>query len=150
MWSGQPLSHYVVKALLPSLNRRCGAQNHLNLNLVSSLPRPFPSTSTSSKPQLYRLHIFSHWFLKLAIVWLTPELESHQRSISEPDRLTMASPSQPHAPSPVNPDTLITLKIVIDGNNRRFKLALRDLGANVLPQKVRPANHLRLASRLSG
>jgi hypothetical protein len=49
----------------------------------------------------------------------------------------MASPSQPHAPSPVNPDTLITLKIVIDGNNRRFKLALRDLGANVLPQKVR-------------
>ena len=49
----------------------------------------------------------------------------------------MASPSQPHVASPVNPDTLITLKIVVDGNTRRFKLALRDLGANVLPQKVR-------------
>jgi next-to-BRCA1 protein 1 len=49
----------------------------------------------------------------------------------------MASPNQPHVPGPVNQDTLITLKIVIDGNNRRFKLALRDLGANVLPQKVR-------------
>jgi len=49
----------------------------------------------------------------------------------------MASPNQPHVPVPVNQDTLITLKIVIDGNNRRFKLALRDLGANVLPTKVR-------------
>lgn len=49
----------------------------------------------------------------------------------------MASPSQPHVSVPVNQDTLITLKIVIDGNNRRFKLALRDLGAHVLPQKVR-------------
>ena len=49
----------------------------------------------------------------------------------------MASPNQPHVPGPVNQDTLITLKIAIDGNNRRFKLALRDLGANVLPEKVR-------------
>ncbi len=37
---------------------------------------------------------------------------------------------------PVGPDTLITVKIIIDGTNRRFKLPLRDLGANVLPQKV--------------
>ncbi|KIV82004.1 hypothetical protein PV11_04145 [Exophiala sideris] len=38
---------------------------------------------------------------------------------------------------PVGPDTLITVKVIIDGTNRRFKLALRDLGANVLPQKLR-------------
>jgi len=42
----------------------------------------------------------------------------------------------PH-PGPVGPDTLITVKVLIDGQNRRFKLALRDLGAHVLPQKVR-------------
>lgn len=37
---------------------------------------------------------------------------------------------------PVGPDTLITVKVIIAGTNRRFKLALRDLGAHVLPQKV--------------
>jgi next to BRCA1 gene 1 protein len=37
---------------------------------------------------------------------------------------------------PVGPDTLITVKVIIDGTNRRFKLALRDLGAHVLPHKV--------------
>ena len=41
------------------------------------------------------------------------------------------------APSPVGPDTLITVKVLFDGQNRRFKLALRDLGAHSLPQKVR-------------
>ena len=46
----------------------------------------------------------------------------------------MAS-SHPHT-GPVGPDTLITVKVIIDGTNRRFKLALRDLGANTLPQKV--------------
>ncbi|KAF7512698.1 hypothetical protein GJ744_000265 [Endocarpon pusillum] len=39
--------------------------------------------------------------------------------------------------APVGPDTLITVKVSIDGTNRRFKLALRDLGAHVLPQKLR-------------
>ena len=38
---------------------------------------------------------------------------------------------------PVNPDTtMITVKVAIDGTNRRFKVALRDLGANVFPDKV--------------
>lgn len=34
-------------------------------------------------------------------------------------------------------DTLVTLKVNIDGTNRRFKLPLRDLGANTLPEKLR-------------
>ncbi|OAL38758.1 hypothetical protein AYO20_01964 [Fonsecaea nubica] len=42
----------------------------------------------------------------------------------------------PHT-GPVGPDTLITVKVIIDGTNRRFKLALRELTANVLPQKLR-------------
>ncbi|KAK5449573.1 hypothetical protein LTS15_008648 [Exophiala xenobiotica] len=42
-----------------------------------------------------------------------------------------------HHAGPVGPDTLITVKVIIDGTNRRFKLALRDLGANTLPQKLR-------------
>jgi next-to-BRCA1 protein 1 len=39
--------------------------------------------------------------------------------------------------NPTNPDTLITVKVAINGSNRRFKLALRDLGANIFPQRVR-------------
>lgn len=46
----------------------------------------------------------------------------------------MAAP--PSNTTPVGPDTLITVKVIFNGCNRRFKLALRDLGANVLPQKV--------------
>src|ERR1700677_361327 len=46
----------------------------------------------------------------------------------------MSSPNP--ASGPVGPDTLITVKVIIDGQNRRFKLALRDLGAHILPQKV--------------
>ncbi|KAI9784273.1 MAG: hypothetical protein M1839_002334 [Geoglossum umbratile] len=36
-----------------------------------------------------------------------------------------------------NPETLISVKVAIGGSNRRFKLALRDLGANVFPQRLR-------------
>ncbi|KAF4633051.1 hypothetical protein G7Y89_g5075 [Cudoniella acicularis] len=36
-----------------------------------------------------------------------------------------------------NPDTLVTLKVNIEGSNRRFKLPLRDLGASTLPDKLR-------------
>lgn len=36
-----------------------------------------------------------------------------------------------------NQDTLVTLKINIEGSNRRFKLPLRDLGASTLPDKLR-------------
>ncbi|KAK6339611.1 hypothetical protein TWF718_009007 [Orbilia javanica] len=38
---------------------------------------------------------------------------------------------------PVNPDTLITVKVSYNGGIRRFKLPLRDLGPNVLPSKLR-------------
>lgn len=38
---------------------------------------------------------------------------------------------------PVTLDTLITIKIVIQGSNRKFKIPLRDLGAHVLPDKLR-------------
>lgn len=41
--------------------------------------------------------------------------------------------------SNTNPDTLVTLKVNIEGSNRRFKLPLRELGANTLPDKVRHA-----------
>ncbi|KAF3479899.1 ZZ type zinc finger domain-containing protein [Arthroderma uncinatum] len=36
---------------------------------------------------------------------------------------------------PVDPDTLITVKIAFDGENRRFKIPLRDLGALAFPQR---------------
>ncbi|RDL37604.1 uncharacterized protein BP5553_05037 [Venustampulla echinocandica] len=36
-----------------------------------------------------------------------------------------------------SPDTLVTLKVNLDGANRRFKLPLRDLGAFSLPDKLR-------------
>ncbi|KAK6332540.1 hypothetical protein TWF730_004201 [Orbilia blumenaviensis] len=40
---------------------------------------------------------------------------------------------------PVNPDTLITVKVSYNGGIRRFKLPLRDLGPAVLPTKLRVA-----------
>ncbi|GME52823.1 Zz type zinc finger domain-containing protein [Neofusicoccum parvum] len=38
---------------------------------------------------------------------------------------------------PVTMDTLITIKISIQGSNRKFKIPMRDLGAGVLPGKLR-------------
>ena len=38
---------------------------------------------------------------------------------------------------PVTLDTLIVVKLQFQGNTRKFKIPLRDLGANVLPEKVR-------------
>lgn len=35
------------------------------------------------------------------------------------------------------PDTLISVKVAIDGTNRKFKFPLRDLGAHVFPAKLR-------------
>lgn len=52
----------------------------------------------------------------------------------------MAVPA--HMAVPVGPvtivglDTLITVKVLYNDANRRFKLPLRDLGARSLPQKV--------------
>ncbi|KAA8645488.1 hypothetical protein EYZ11_009114 [Aspergillus tanneri] len=37
----------------------------------------------------------------------------------------------------VSPTTIITLKVLHNGSNRRFKVPLRELGARVLPQKLR-------------
>jgi next-to-BRCA1 protein 1 len=37
---------------------------------------------------------------------------------------------------PTTPDTLITIKVSFEGNYRKFKLPLRDLGASVLPSKL--------------
>ncbi|KAK4138843.1 hypothetical protein BT67DRAFT_24660 [Trichocladium antarcticum] len=45
----------------------------------------------------------------------------------------MASSSQ------VTPDTLITIKVNVDGKPRRFKLPLRDVGVNVFESKLRHA-----------
>ncbi len=37
---------------------------------------------------------------------------------------------------PVTLDTLIVVKLQFQGNTRKFKIPLRDLGAQVLPEKV--------------
>ncbi|KAJ5162409.1 hypothetical protein N7492_007801 [Penicillium capsulatum] len=46
----------------------------------------------------------------------------------------MATPALPSQPAP---EQLITVKVLFDDSNRRFKLPLRDLRANVFPQKLR-------------
>lgn len=38
---------------------------------------------------------------------------------------------------PVTLDTLIVIKVLFQGHNKKFKVPLRDLGANVLPDKLR-------------
>ncbi|PSN67961.1 hypothetical protein BS50DRAFT_551142 [Corynespora cassiicola Philippines] len=40
---------------------------------------------------------------------------------------------------PVTLDTLIVIKVQFQGHSKKFKIPLRDLGANVLPEKVRDA-----------
>ncbi|KAI0024159.1 hypothetical protein F4780DRAFT_726107 [Xylariomycetidae sp. FL0641] len=50
----------------------------------------------------------------------------------------MATPSA----APTNADTLITLKVNLDGVTRRFKLPLRDLTAHTLEEKVRAYLHI--------
>ena len=60
---------------------------------------------------------------------------TYRLDTAHPSHSANMSTPYPH-PGPVGPDTLITVKVLIDGQNRRFKLALRDLGAHVLPQKV--------------
>lgn len=40
-------------------------------------------------------------------------------------------------PSPVSPETLINVKVTHDGNTRRFKLALKEVGPSVFQEKIR-------------
>jgi next-to-BRCA1 protein 1 len=40
------------------------------------------------------------------------------------------------SPAPATGETLVTLKVNYDGNTRRFKLPLRELGASSLEPKV--------------
>ncbi|RHZ52523.1 ZZ type zinc finger domain protein [Aspergillus thermomutatus] len=47
----------------------------------------------------------------------------------------MSTPIPPA--SPVGPATLITIKVLYNDSTRRFKVPLRELGARVLPQKLR-------------
>ena len=50
----------------------------------------------------------------------------------------MAAPTQSSA-NTIPQDTLITIKVSVNDSLKKLKLPLRDLGANVLPQKVREA-----------
>ncbi len=43
------------------------------------------------------------------------------------------------SPTAVPLDTLITIKVTVNDGLKKIKLPLRDLGANVLPDKVREA-----------
>lgn len=47
----------------------------------------------------------------------------------------MAAPA--HNTNAVSADTLITIKVSVNESLKKLKLPLRDLGANVLPDKVR-------------
>jgi next-to-BRCA1 protein 1 len=54
----------------------------------------------------------------------------------------MATPNPP-----ATLDTPIAVKILFKGHVKKFKIPLRDLGANVLPQKVRDCSAYRSGSR---
>lgn len=45
----------------------------------------------------------------------------------------MSAPAQQAA---VGPNTLITVKVIYDDSTRRFKIPMKDLGAQVFPQRV--------------
>ena len=50
----------------------------------------------------------------------------------------MAATSHNH--SAVSQETLITIKVAVNDSLKKLKLPLRDLGANVLPDKVRDSH----------
>ncbi|KAK4996048.1 hypothetical protein LTR60_007860, partial [Cryomyces antarcticus] len=55
---------------------------------------------------------------------------------------------------PVTPDTMITIKVSIEGGSRKFKVPLKDLTASTLPNKLRfllaiPANQEVVFERFS-
>ena len=54
----------------------------------------------------------------------------------------MAAPMQ-HTSNALPPDTLITIKVSVNENLKKLKLPLRDLTANVLPDKVSQAPAFR-------
>jgi hypothetical protein len=58
--------------------------------------------------------------------------------------IDMAAPT--HNANAVSADTLITIKVSVNESLKKLKLPLKDLGANVLPDKVRAATqgHRRL------
>ena len=56
----------------------------------------------------------------------------------------MAAPAQ--NTNSVPPDTLITIKVSVNDSLKKLKLPLKDLGANVLPDKVRKA-HIGVARK---
>jgi hypothetical protein len=90
-----------------------------------------------------------HHRLPSLTVTLLPSRHPHLPAIQSipsrhrPPGISGGSPPNTTTPSNMastpatNPDTLVTLKINIDGGNKRFKLPLRDLGASTLPGKVR-------------
>ncbi|KAL1956566.1 hypothetical protein VTO42DRAFT_7037 [Malbranchea cinnamomea] len=47
----------------------------------------------------------------------------------------MAAPAP--RPAPISPDTPVVIKATLNGENRRFKLPLKELGAHTLPLKLR-------------
>lgn len=48
----------------------------------------------------------------------------------------MAAPTQSGSNATLPQDTLITIKVSVNDSLKKLKLPLRDLGANVLPEKV--------------
>lgn len=48
--------------------------------------------------------------------------------------------------SVTSPDTLVTIKVNIEGQNRRLKMPLRDLGASTLPDKLRNELHIPVST----
>lgn len=86
--------------------------------------------------------IFQHFFLTrkvLCFVLFPPHHPStvalSQRCI-HPGTFTSSTMTTPSTTSPSGPENLVTVKVLYNDSNRRFKMPLRELKAQVFPQMV--------------
>lgn len=116
-----------------------GSRSSITASPATS-PSP-PSTSTPSDQHPAATHILDRCTLQAV-----PRRSESAASLS----CTLADIDcyqSPHLPAmaattgaPVTLDTPIIIKVVFRGQTRKLKLPLKDLGANVLPEKVRCAS----------
>lgn len=98
------------------------------------LPHPIPSSSLSLLSFVpTSASLLSLLLPPLLSLLILPSYVTHCSRLRT-TTTTMSAPAQPAVS--VGPNTPITIKVLYDGNTRRFKILLRDLNAQVLPQKV--------------
>jgi hypothetical protein len=138
---GRPELRYVRASLVdPVWSWRAGALAPLK----AATTRPHPHLAPPPLPSSPRFHQHPQPQLSSSCRLSLPLEPAASGLQLPPSPLHLTAPrGQPHLPAmattnvPVTLDTPIVVKILFRGQTKKFKLPLKDLGAHVLPDKVR-------------